>query len=361
MMITRSELRHIISEKINQDDELPPVPDIGSNILIGNFSDVRKGYTGSKIFDSSTPYYIIPEYMGTESDHVTDTKDPYVYIYDQEKDSFKIVGSPLHPKLGLKSLGAVFKKGDVAYNILLKRIKEINEVKLTTKNSINRLIKEEISLLVIEDKNRDLIIEKSKVLNELELGQDFINDEILDSIISIGEPFIETFKSDITNYFIEKYEIGEELGRALIDVIQGSSIGDIRQYFTPEGCNDFSNKVFDRYSSETNLDINPLIDEFIAQTGLVGVNSEISNKIKIEISSRISSEEISQIIKDEMASIACSIDLEDVAETFKTQISDYVSNLIGDVPDWLSGAIDTGEDIVSDITSRAQDMFGEER
>tara|TARA_R110001583_G_scaffold27302_11_gene97810 strand:- start:14047 stop:15132 length:1086 start_codon:yes stop_codon:yes gene_type:complete len=361
MMITRSKLRHIISEKIDQEDKLSQSLDVGSNIHIGNFSDVRKDYTGTTAYDSSTPYYIIPEYMGSESEHVTDTKDPYVYIYNQERDAFKIVGSPLHPKLGLKSLGAVFKQGDVAYNILFKRVKEINEVKLTSKNSINRLIKEEILLLITEDRNRDLIIEKSKALNELDLEKDFINDEILDSIISIGEPFIETFKNDITNYFIEKYEIGEELGTALIDVIQDSSISDIKQYFTPEGCNDFSNRVFDRYSSKTSLDINPLIDDFIAQTGLVGVNSDISNKIKIEISSRISSEEISQIVKDEMASIACSIDLEDVAETFKTQISDYVSNLVDDVPDWLSGAMDMGGDIVSDITSRAQDMFGEER
>ena len=196
MRITRLQLRNLISEKIDQSQDQTSDLDIGSNIHMGNFSEIRSDYSGAKTFIPETPYYIIPEYMASEDSHVTDPKDPYVYVYDSEKDSFKIVGSPLHPKLGLKSLGADFKKGDIAYNILVKRLGKVNEVSNTNKDFINRLIKEELSSMINEDRNRDTIIEKSQILNELELSKDFINDEILDSIIDIGEPFIETFKND---------------------------------------------------------------------------------------------------------------------------------------------------------------------
>lgn len=326
---------------------------------MGKFSDVRSDYSGAKTFAPGTPYYIIPEYMASEDSHVTDPRDPYVYIYDDEKDSFKIVGSPLHPKLGLKSLGADFKKGDIAYNILVKRLGKVNEVSNTNKSFINRLIKEELSSIINEDKNRDIIIEKSQILNELELSREFINDDILDYIVNIGGPFVETFKKDITGYLIQTYDIGEELAAAVIDVIQNSSLDDIRGYFTQEGCEKFSDLVFGQYSVRVNLDIEPLIDNFIEESGLVKPDSESYRRLKDEISSRLSNEDMSGMVREEMKEIACSIDLGDVAQTFKTKITDYVSDLIEDVPDWLSGALDMGGEMVSDITDQAQDLFDE--
>ena len=68
---------------------------------------------------------------------------------------------------------------------------------------------------------------------------------------------------------------------------------------------------------------------------------------------------MSGMVREEMKEIACSIDLGDVAQTFKTKITDYVSDLIEDVPDWLSGALDMGGEMVSDITDQAQDLFDE--